>query len=74
LGSSLIGAFMVFCGFNVLASKIMSVIIGICLLGCLVWAKNWLLRGLTVIFIGMIAFLWWLQGGIGLRYFILFMG
>ncbi|ORX88378.1 hypothetical protein K493DRAFT_268389 [Basidiobolus meristosporus CBS 931.73] len=74
LGSSLIGALMVFAGFDVTASKVVSVIIGVCLLVTLFWAKNWLTRGITVLFIGLIALLWWFQNGAGLRYFVLFMG
>ncbi|KAI8054372.1 peptidase M50B-like-domain-containing protein [Syncephalis plumigaleata] len=49
LGSSFFGALMVFAGFNVLASKIVSVIIGVCLLVTLWWAKNWLTRGITLL-------------------------
>jgi len=74
LGSSFIGALMIFAGFNVLASKIVSVIIGISLLGCLYWARNWLLRGITVLFIGLIVLLWVVEQSQGLRYFVLFMG
>ncbi|KAI9292665.1 hypothetical protein K502DRAFT_307466 [Neoconidiobolus thromboides FSU 785] len=74
LGSSLIGAFMIFTGFNILASKVMSIIIGICLLLCLFWARNWLLRGLTLLFVGLIVILWVFDQGDGLRYFVLFMG
>ncbi|KAK9703988.1 hypothetical protein K7432_010455 [Basidiobolus ranarum] len=74
LGSSLIGALMVFAGFDITASKVVSVIIGICLLVTLFWAKNWLTRGITFLFIGLIALLWWFQNGAGLRYFVLFMG
>ncbi|KAJ2613376.1 hypothetical protein EV177_002552 [Coemansia sp. RSA 1804] len=74
LGSSLLGALMVFAGFNVLASKIVSVIIGVCLLATLFWAKNWLTRGITVLFVGLIVGLWFTPHGIGLRYVVLFMG
>ncbi|KAI9336562.1 peptidase M50B-like-domain-containing protein [Obelidium mucronatum] len=76
LSSSFFGALMIFCGFNLLASKVAGVFVGLCMLATLIWAKNWLTRGITVIFIGLIAFLWWLpvNGGVGLRYFILFLG
>jgi len=74
IGSSFWGALMVFAGFNVLASKIVSVIIGIALLATLWWAKNWLTRIITIGFIGVLVGLWFIANGIGLKYFVLFMG
>lgn len=74
LGSSLIGAILVMCGFNILASKIASIFLGVCLLFTLWWAKNWLTRGIGILFIGVMIFLWWLAHGVGLRYFVLFIG
>ena len=74
LGSSLLGALMVFAGFNVLASKIVSVILGVILLIVLICASTWLTRILTLAFVGMIVGLWFTPNGIGLKYFVLFMG
>ncbi|ORX48027.1 hypothetical protein DM01DRAFT_1326683 [Hesseltinella vesiculosa] len=74
LGSSAIGAILVMCGFNILASKIASIFLGVCLLLTLWWAKNWLTRIIGVVFIGVMIFLWWLAHGVGLRYFVLFVG
>ncbi|KAF7727894.1 hypothetical protein EC973_006893 [Apophysomyces ossiformis] len=74
LGSSAIGAILVMCGFNILASKIASIFLGVCLLFTLWWAKNWLTRCIGVGFIGVMIFLWWLAHGAGLRYFVLFVG
>ncbi|KAJ2885257.1 hypothetical protein H4R27_001495 [Coemansia aciculifera] len=74
LGSSFLGTLMVFAGFNVLASKIVSVMIGVCLLATLFWAKNWLTRVITVLFVGLIVGLWFTPHGTGLRYVVLFMG
>ncbi|KAJ3207639.1 hypothetical protein HDU67_007350 [Dinochytrium kinnereticum] len=74
LSSSFWGAVMIFCGFNLLASKVVAVIVGIAMILTLFWAKNWLTRGITVGFIGLIALLWWLENSIGLRYFVLFLG
>ncbi|KAJ2454397.1 THO2 plays a role in transcriptional elongation [Coemansia sp. RSA 2336] len=74
LGSALLGALMVFAGFDVLASKIVSVIIGVCLLATLFWAKSWFTRLITVLFIGLIVGLWFTPQGAGLRYVVLFMG
>ncbi|GAA5796190.1 peptidase M50B-like-domain-containing protein [Helicostylum pulchrum] len=74
LGSSLIGAILVMCGFNIMASKIASIFLGVCLLFTLWWAKNWLTRGIGILFIGVMIFLWWLAHGAGLKYFVLFVG
>lgn len=74
LGSAFWGSLMIFAGFNILASKIVAGIIGGAMLLTLFWAKNWLTRFITVAFIGVIAFLWWFQNSIGLRYFVLFIG
>ncbi|KAJ1679466.1 hypothetical protein EV182_001992 [Spiromyces aspiralis] len=74
LGSSFFGALMVFAGFEVLKSKIASVILGVILLITLFWADDWLTRGLTVLFVGLIIGLWFTPHGVGLKYFVLFMG
>ncbi|KAI8907084.1 peptidase M50B-like-domain-containing protein [Powellomyces hirtus] len=74
IGSAFWGALMVFAGFDVLASKVVSVMIGLAMLATLYWARNWLTRGITLLFIGLIALLWWIDGGYYLRYFVLFMG
>ncbi|KAI9313116.1 peptidase M50B-like-domain-containing protein [Dichotomocladium elegans] len=74
LGSSLIGAVLVMCGFDVLASKVASIFLGVCLLITLWWAKNWLTRGIGLLFIGLIVLLWLVANGVGLRYFVLFLG
>jgi nitrogen fixation-related uncharacterized protein len=74
LGSSAIGATLLLCGFNIMASKIASIVLGACLLLVLYWAKNWLTRSIGLIFIGAIVFLWWLEHGVGLKYFVLFIG
>lgn len=65
---------MVFAGFDVLSSKIVSIIIGVCMLLTLYWARNWLTRGLTVLFIGVVVALWLIKSGEYLTYFVLFMG
>ncbi|KAG9307775.1 hypothetical protein G9A89_023340 [Geosiphon pyriformis] len=74
LGSSLIGAFLVFCGFNILASQIASIFLGVCLLLTIWWAKNWLTRFITIFFIGVLVGLWFIEKGAGLKYFVLFVG
>ena len=65
---------MIFAGFNVLASKIVSVIIGICFLLTLYWAKNWIARVLPVLYAGVIVGLWFLEDGLYLPYVVLFLG
>jgi len=50
LGSSFFGALMIFCGFDLTASKVMSVILSFALLLTLFWARNWLTRFITVFF------------------------
>lgn len=74
LGSSAIGAILVLLGFDLLGSKIASIFLGVCLLITLWWAKNWLTRGIGVLFIGLIVLLWFVANGVGLKYFVLFIG
>ncbi|KAJ3176933.1 hypothetical protein HDU85_006463 [Gaertneriomyces sp. JEL0708] len=74
LGSAFWGALMVFAGFDILASKIVSVLIGVAMLATLWWARNWLARVITVLFIGLIVLLWWVKDAYYLRYVVLFMG
>ncbi|CAG8588900.1 2123_t:CDS:2 [Paraglomus occultum] len=74
LGSSLIGALLIFCGFDILASKIAAILLGLCLIAVLFWARNWLTRGITVFFIGLIVVLWIVKDSAGLKYFVLFVG
>lgn len=74
IGSSLFGAIMIFCGFNEVASKFCSILIGIAMLFLLWWAKNWLARLITVIFVALIALMWYLEESKFLIYFVLFLG
>ncbi|KAI9143135.1 peptidase M50B-like-domain-containing protein [Paraphysoderma sedebokerense] len=75
IGSNTFGALLIFAGFDSTASKVASVILGLCLLVVLYWAKNWLTRGLTIFFGGLIVLFWFYPANAaGLRYFVLFMG
>lgn len=74
LSSAFFGSLMIFCGFNLLASKVIVVIVGVAMLATLIWAKNWLARGITIVFIGLMAFFWWFENSIALRYIVLFLG
>ncbi|XP_044717478.1 peptidase m50B-like domain-containing protein [Hirsutella rhossiliensis] len=49
LGSSIIGALLTFCGFNIVASKIASIVLGVCFLLTLWWGKRDWLTVLTVL-------------------------
>lgn len=74
IGSAFWGALAVFAGFDVLASKIVACILGVCLLITLFWAKNWLTRVISILFVGVMVGLWFLDDGKWLRYFVLFFG
>lgn len=74
LGTALFGGLMVFAGFDILASKIVGAIIGVCFLATLYWAKGWIARILAVVYCGAVAFLWWFQSGEYLPYIVLFLG
>eukprot|EP00842_Homolaphlyctis_polyrhiza_P006648 jgi/Hompol1/6985/HPOL_005139-RA len=74
IGSAFWGSLMIFAGFNVLASKIIAAIIGLAMVATLIWARNWLTRGITVGFLGVGAFLWWFKDAYYLRFFVLFLG
>lgn len=63
IGSSFWGGVMVFAGFNTLASKIVGSIIGACFLLVLWWSKGIIPKILAFLYIGLIAFLWWLEDG-----------
>ncbi|KAJ3171953.1 hypothetical protein HDU88_006763 [Geranomyces variabilis] len=74
LGSAFWGALMIFAGFDITASKVVSALVGLAMLLTLYWAKNWLTRGITLLFIGLIVGLWLIKDAFYLRYFVLFMG
>ncbi|KAF9082913.1 hypothetical protein BGX27_004350, partial [Mortierella sp. AM989] len=74
LGSSLLGGILVFCGFNVTASKGAAIMLILCLVLTMFWARNFLAFGICLFFAGIVGFLWWLDGGKHLKYFTLFLG
>ncbi|KAJ3334064.1 hypothetical protein HDU76_011588 [Blyttiomyces sp. JEL0837] len=80
LSSSFWGALMIFCGFNVIASKVVIVVVGICMLITLFVAKNWLARVITIGFIVLMGVLWYVDdvylkdSDTLLRYVVLFLG
>ncbi|KAF5348724.1 hypothetical protein D9758_006792 [Tetrapyrgos nigripes] len=75
LGSSLIGACLIACGFDTNASKVASLVLAVFFLFTLWWARrDWLTWVLIAGMTGLILLFWFVAGGVALRYFILFVG
>ncbi|KAJ3827889.1 peptidase M50B-like-domain-containing protein [Lentinula raphanica] len=75
LGSSLIGAALIACGFDTNASKIASIVLAVFFLFTLWWAKrDWLTWVLILGMSGLIVLFWFVAGGVALRYLVLFIG
>lgn len=75
LGSSLVGALLTFCGFNVVASKVASIVLGVCFLLTLWWGKRDWLTILTVLLaMGLLAGCWFIAHAQPLRFVVLFIG
>ncbi|GAA5922039.1 hypothetical protein JCM3775_003472 [Rhodotorula graminis] len=75
LGSSLIGALLVFCGFDVRASKIASLVVGVMFLLTLWWGKrDWLTILTILVATGLIVACWFIAHGVALRFYMLFLG
>ncbi|KAK3684996.1 peptidase M50B-like-domain-containing protein [Podospora appendiculata] len=75
LGSSLIGALLTFCGFNIVASKVASIVVGVCFLLTLWWGRrDWLTIGTILAAVGLIIGCWFIAHAEALRYIILFIG
>jgi hypothetical protein len=73
LGSSLIGAAMIACSFDVQASKVMTIVIGVFFLLTLWWArKDWLTWVLLLCMAGLIVGFWFIAHGIALQFLVLF--
>ncbi|KAK5996993.1 hypothetical protein PT974_02342 [Cladobotryum mycophilum] len=75
LGSSLIGALLTFCGFNIVASKIASIVLGVCFLLTLWWGKrNWLTVLTILLAVGLLIGCWFIAHAEALRFVVLFIG
>ena len=75
LGSSLIGALLIFCGFDIVASKIASIVLGVCFLLTLWWArKDWLTIGTVLASVGLLIACWFIKHAEPLRFVVLFIG
>jgi hypothetical protein len=69
LGSSLIGAILIFCGFNIVASKIASIVLGGCFLLVLWWArKDWLTILTILAAVGLLVACWFIKHAEPLRF------
>ncbi|KAI5364249.1 hypothetical protein Slin15195_G099070 [Septoria linicola] len=75
LGSSIIGALLIFCGFNIVASKIASFVLGACFLLTLYWArKDWLTIITILLATGLLVACWFIAHAQALRFVVLFIG
>ncbi|KAF2969752.1 hypothetical protein GQX73_g3804 [Xylaria multiplex] len=75
LGSSLIGALLIFTGFNIVASKIASIVLGVCFLLTLWWGKrDWLTIVTILLAVGLLVASWFIVHAEGLRFVVLFIG
>ncbi|KAI1115670.1 peptidase M50B-like-domain-containing protein [Nemania sp. NC0429] len=75
LGSSLIGAILIFTSFNIVASKIVSIALGVCFLLTLWWGKrDWLTIVTILLAVGLLIASWFIVHAEGLRFVVLFIG
>ncbi|KAB5563226.1 peptidase M50B-like-domain-containing protein [Coniochaeta sp. 2T2.1] len=75
LGSSLIGALLTFCGFDIVASKVASIVLGVCFLLMLWWARrDWLTIVTVLLAVGLIVACWFIAHAAALRFVVLFIG
>lgn len=75
LGSSLIGALLIFCGFNIVASKVASFVLGGCFLLTLWWGKrDWLTIMTVLLAVGLLIACWFISHAQALRFVVLFIG
>ncbi|KAI8805047.1 peptidase M50B-like-domain-containing protein [Cladochytrium replicatum] len=73
ISSAIWGAAMIFCGFNLTATKVISCILGVAMFLTLWWARSWLTRFITILPAIPVVLLWYFKEDY-LRYFVLFMG
>lgn len=75
LGSSIIGALLIFCGFNIVASKVASLVLGVCFLLTLWWGKrDWLTICTVLAAVGLLVGCWFIAHAEALRFVVLFIG
>ena len=69
LGSSLIGALLIFCGFDIVASKVASIVLAVCFLLTLWWARrDWLTIVTILAAVGMLIACWFIDHAEPLRF------
>ncbi|KAI0121139.1 peptidase M50B-like-domain-containing protein [Xylariales sp. AK1849] len=75
LGSSLIGALLIFCGFDIVASKVASFVLAACFLLTLWWGKrDWLTIVTVLLAVGLLVACWFIVHAEPLRFVVLFIG
>ncbi|KAL5002433.1 peptidase M50B-like-domain-containing protein [Aspergillus recurvatus] len=75
LGSSIIGALLIFAGFNIIASKVASIVLGVCFLLTLWWARRDLLTIVTVLLaVGLLVACWFIVHGEALKWVVVCFG
>lgn len=75
LGSSLIGALLIFCGFDIVASKVASIVLGVSFLLTLWWGRRDWLTILTILAaVGLMVGFWFIAHAEPLRFLVLFIG
>ncbi|SCV71487.1 BQ2448_3075 [Microbotryum intermedium] len=75
LGSSLVGALLIFCGFDIVASKIASFVLATAFMIILWWGrKDWLTIVTILVSIGLLVAGWFIAHSAALRYEVLFIG
>lgn len=71
LGSSLIGALLTMCGFDIVASKICSIVLGVCFLLTLWWARrDWLTIVTVLLAVGLLIACWFIDHAEPLRFLV----
>ncbi|PWN28940.1 hypothetical protein BDZ90DRAFT_250187 [Jaminaea rosea] len=75
LGSSFLGAAMIACSFDIRASKVMSIVLGVIFLMTAFWARrDWLTLLVLFITAGILVAFWFIAHGVALQFFVLFVG
>jgi len=75
LGSSLIGSLLILCGFDIVASKVASIVLAVCFLFTLWWArKDWLTIVTVLAAVGLLVACWFIAHAEPLRFVVLFIG
>ena len=75
LGSSLIGALLIFCGFDIVASKVASLFLGVGFLLTLWWARrDWLTIVTVLLSVALLVACWFIKHAEPLRFVVLFIG